>query len=248
VPLGDGTFVLVLEDMVKRDLFKKSAVKALMELRGTRKLTAIKVDAAVVGFSGVEIKVCGRRLKGYGNGQVAGYSALRELEQKLENSLTPALLAKLAIIAVAAPQPAAQPQPRFPPPLRALAVALPSLTRTARPKCLRPRLCRRRRPRRTRNPPLRWPVGRGEDLFTTCPAQVPRMKAAKAHDPIFGITNDITSGDVDELERLYRLFYLPEYGGAAGVMREELATYKARITLISPLAERLDSDGQQGHV
>jgi hypothetical protein len=36
VPLGDGTFVLVLEDMVERDLYKKSAVKALVELRETR--------------------------------------------------------------------------------------------------------------------------------------------------------------------------------------------------------------------
>ena len=32
-PLRDGTFVLVLEDMVERDLCKKSAVKALVELR-----------------------------------------------------------------------------------------------------------------------------------------------------------------------------------------------------------------------
>ena len=78
-----------------------------MELRDTRKLTVIKVEAAVVGFSGVVIKVCGRRLEGDGYEQVTGYSALRELEQKLENPLTPALLAKLAIIAVAAPQPAA---------------------------------------------------------------------------------------------------------------------------------------------
>ena len=81
-------------------------------------------------------------------------------------------------------------------------------------------------------------------IFTTCSAQVSRMKAAQAYDPIFGITNNITSGDVDELERLYRLFALPEYAGAADAMKEELATYKARITLISPLAERLDSDGK----
>ena len=45
-------------------------------------------------------------------------------------------------------------------------------------------------------------------------------------------------------ERLYRLFALPEYAGAADAMKEELATYKARITLIRPLAERLDSDGK----
>jgi hypothetical protein len=81
-------------------------------------------------------------------------------------------------------------------------------------------------------------------IFTTCSAQVSRMKAAQAYDPIFAITNDITSGDVDELERLYRHFSLPEYAGAADAMKEELATYKARITLIRPFAERLDSDGK----
>jgi hypothetical protein len=62
--------------------------------------------------------------------------------------------------------------------------------------------------------------------------------------PHLGITSDITSGNVDELERLYRLFSLPEYAGAADAIKEELATYTARIKLNHPLAERLDSDGK----
>ena len=70
------------------------------------------------------------------------------------------------------------------------------------------------------------------------------MKAAQMYNPIFGITNDITSRDIDELERVYRLFSLPEYAGAADAMKGELATYKARITFIRPLPERLDSDGK----
>jgi hypothetical protein len=94
-----------------------------VELRDTRKLTVIKVEAAVVGFSVVEIKVRGRRLEGDGYEKVTGYSALRELEQKLENPLAPAFLDKLAIIAVAAPQPAA--------PAATTAAALP--TASARP-------------------------------------------------------------------------------------------------------------------
>ena len=31
-------------------------------------------------------------------------------------------------------------------------------------------------------------------IFNTCSAQVSRMKAAQAYDPIFAITNNITSG------------------------------------------------------
>ena len=265
-PLRDGTFVLVLEDMVERDLCQKSAVKALVELRDTRKLTVMKVEAAVVGFSGVEIKVCGRRLEGDGYEQVTGYSALRELEQKLENPLTPALLAKLAIIAVAAPQPAA--------PAAATATAIPTApARPGRGAALANANCPAQVPAPAPVPPpppatykeileygdlsdvvvlkslvraiVKPALGYMEKvIFNTCSAQVARMKAAQAYDPIFAITNNITSGDVDELERLYRLFALPEYAGAADAMKEELATYKARITLIRPLAERLDSDGK----
>ena len=241
VPLGDGTLVLVLEDMVERDLCKKSAVKALVELRDPRKLTVTQVEAAVVGFVGVEIKVCGRQLEGDGYEQVTGYRALRELQQKLENPLTPALLAKLAIIAVAAPQPAAPaattqvpaPAPAPPPPVTYKEIldygdlsdveVLKSLVR----EIVKPAL------------------GYMEKtIFTTCSAQVARMKAAQVYETIFGITNDITSRDIDELERVYRLFSLPEYAGAADAMKGELATYKARITFIRPLPERLDSDGK----
>lgn len=81
-------------------------------------------------------------------------------------------------------------------------------------------------------------------IFTTCSAQVARMKAAQVYDPIFGITNDITSRDIDELERVYRLFSLPEYAGA---MKGELATYKARITFHPP-APRAARQRRQGQV
>jgi hypothetical protein len=46
-------------------------------------------------------------------------------------------------------------------------------------------------------------------IFTTCPAQVQRLKAAQVHSSIFGVAKDITSGDVDEeLARVYRFFSL----------------------------------------
>jgi hypothetical protein len=77
-----------------------------------------------------------------------------------------------------------------------------------------------------------------------CSAKVQRLKVEKVHSPIFGVTNIITSGDVDERARAYHFFSLKEYAGAANAIKEELAAYKARIAQIRPLAERLDGDGK----
>jgi hypothetical protein len=60
VPLEDGSLVLVIEDMVARELCEKSAGKALCVLRNVRKLTVIKVEVSVVRIIGLAIKVAGQ--------------------------------------------------------------------------------------------------------------------------------------------------------------------------------------------
>jgi hypothetical protein len=81
-------------------------------------------------------------------------------------------------------------------------------------------------------------------IFTTGSAQVQSPKAAQLYSPIYGVTNDITSGDVAELARVYRFFSLQENKGSTFAIKEELAAYKTRIAQIHPLAERLDGDGK----
>lgn len=108
-PLGNGSLVLVLEEMVARELCDKSAGKDLCVLRDVRKLTAIKVEVAVVGFIGLAIKVTGRLPEGDKYEQVTGYIEILKLEVILKHPVTPALLAELVVIAAAAPQAAAAP-------------------------------------------------------------------------------------------------------------------------------------------
>ena len=110
--LNNGKLLEVADWLKDNKYCLKTATKMVALLRDERKLTVLKVEAAVVSSLGIGIKSAGRLLEGDGYSQITGYPVLLHLKAQLESPFTArGLELKLAEIAASAP---ALPPPSVP--------------------------------------------------------------------------------------------------------------------------------------
>ena len=69
------------------------------------------------------------------------------------------------------------------------------------------------------------------------------MEAAIVFGPIHVQGNGVDEADVDHLVSRYRFFGLPRFTGLPAKMKEELPAYRAAVTMIKPLEERENAEG-----
>ena len=81
------------------------------------------------------------------------------------------------------------------------------------------------------------------EIFGECINQVRRIEAAIVFGPIHVQRNGVDEADVDHLVSSYRFFGLPRFAGLPAKMKGKLPVYRAAVSMIKPLEEREDTEG-----